>query len=102
MLRPVLLAAAIGGLTLVPLLASAQAKPAAPAGGMVMACHAPKSGEKANTQMMTDKSEWMCQPVDTKKVMSGPDMTNIKSMDDLNKAWKQLLQTQMGVYVGNG
>ena len=102
MMRPLLLAAVVGCLTLAPQLASADDKMTAPTGTVMMSCHAPKSGEKANAQLLTDKSTWTCAPVDTTKVMNGPDMTNIKTMDELDKASKALLQTQMGVFVGNG
>jgi hypothetical protein len=103
MIRSLLFAAVVGTLTLAPQLASADDKmmKAAP-GTVIMSCHTPKTGEKANTQMMADKSTWMCSPVDTKKVMTGPDMTNIKTMDEANKAWKAYLQAIMGPNPGTG
>ena len=96
MIRPLLLAAVVGSLALAPQLASAVENPVTPVmAPMIVMCHAPKTGEKGNTMMMGDKSMWMCKPVDMKKMMSGPDMTNVKTMEDANKAWKAHLQAEV-------
>lgn len=95
-MRPLLLAALVGSLALAPQLVSAadEKMSTAPAGNMMVMCHAPKTGEKANTQMMTDKSMWVCTPADMKKMMAGPDMTNVKTAEEANKAWKAFLESQ--------
>jgi hypothetical protein len=85
-------------LLLAALVASAALAPAAFAAddhmmampATVMMCHNSKSGEKPNAMM--GSTGLMCKAVQTKKLIAGPDMTNVKTAAEADQAWKDFVR----------
>jgi hypothetical protein len=97
MKRTLLFAALLAGSVLAPQLASADAMSAdhaMAAPSTMMLCRAAKADEKSNA-MTSTKEALMCKTLDMKKVMAGPDMTQMKTPADADKAWRQFWQIQM-------
>lgn len=56
----------------------------------VMICRDSKTSETPNAMM--GSTGLMCKSVDTKKLMAGPDMSNVKTPEDASKAWKAFIE----------
>ncbi len=97
MKRTLLFAALLAGSVLAPQLASADTMSgdhAMAAPSTMMLCRHAKSDEKANA-MTSTKEGLMCKTLDMKKMMAGPDMSQMKSATDADKAWREFWQIQM-------
>ena len=97
-MRRFLIALLVAGAATLPQLATAdEMKTDAMSAPAMMICHAAKSGEKATAMTTASKTALACTNVDKKKMMAGPDMTNVKTSKEADSAWKDFLAHQFDV-----
>ena len=96
-----LVALLVAGVAAFPQLASADQMStphdAMRASSSMMICHAAKSGEKSTAMTTASKTPLACSTVDVKKMMAGPDMTNVKTSKEADQAWKEFISQQFDV-----
>jgi hypothetical protein len=94
-MNKILTALLVAGVAALPQIASADDMAASSAMAKpMMVCHAAKAGETA-TAMTMSKTALVCSDMDMKKMMAGPDMTNVKTAKDADKAWREFLAHQL-------
>jgi hypothetical protein len=86
----------VAGVAACPLVASADEMKSAATTSPMLVCHAAKSGETSNA-MTTSKTALVCADIDMKKMMAGPDMSNVKTSKEADTAWKDFLAHQFDV-----
>jgi hypothetical protein len=97
----------IAAIGLMPLVASAQAAPAASpaapaaapaapaAAAPVLMCRAARVAETATAEVIVTHAQLVCRPVNMTTVRAGPNMSSAKTAADADKMWKDFIEREV-------